>query len=79
MIISKVSKAAINKFTRVMYIYIIAVRPAVMLGLETVRPTGGQEAGGEVMELRMIRLAMRVTRMGWNRMKYINRNRKELE
>ena len=42
-------------------VYQVAVRTAMMYGLETVGLTGGQEAKLEVAELRMLRFALGVT------------------
>ena len=51
--------------------YRVAVRPAMLYGLETVALTKIQEAEMEVAELKMLRFSLGVTRMDKIRNKYI--------
>ena len=53
--------------------YSVAVRPAMLYGLETVALTKRQEAEMEVAELKMLRFSLGVTRMDKNRNEYIRR------
>ena len=52
-------------------VYRVAVRPAMLYGLETVALTKRQEAEMEVAELKMFRFSLRVTRMDKIRNDYI--------
>ena len=52
-------------------VYKVAVRPAMLYGLETVALTKRQEAEMEVAELKMLRFSLRVTRMDKIRNEYI--------
>ena len=52
-------------------VYKVAVRPAMLSGLETVALTKRQEAEMEVAELKMLRFALGVTRMDKIRNEYI--------
>ena len=52
-------------------VYRVAVRPAMLYGLETVALTKRQEAEMEVAELKMLRCSLGVTRMDKIRNKYI--------
>ena len=52
-------------------VYRVAVRPAMLYGLETVALTKRQEAEMEVAELKMLRLSLGVTRMYKMRNEYI--------
>ena len=52
-------------------VYKVAVRPAMLYGLETVALTKRQEAEMEVAELKMLRFALGVTRMDTIRNEYI--------
>ena len=52
-------------------VYRVAVRPAMLYGLETVAPTKRQEAEMEVAELKMLRFSLGVTRMDKIRNEYI--------
>ena len=45
-------------------VYKVAVRPAMLYGLETVALTKRQEAEMEVAELKMLRFSLGVTRLG---------------
>ena len=49
-------------------VYKVAVRPAMLYGLETVALTKRQEAEMEVAELKMLRFSLGVTRMDKTRM-----------
>ena len=51
--------------------YKVAVRPAMLYGLETVAPTKRQEAEMDVAELNMLRFPLGVTRMNKIRNEYI--------
>ena len=51
--------------------YRVAVRPAMLYGLETVALTKRQEAELEVAELKMLRFSLGVTKMEKNRNEYI--------
>ena len=52
-------------------VYKVAVRPAMLYGLETVALTKRQEAEMEVAELKMLRFSLGVTRMDKIRNEYI--------
>ena len=52
-------------------VYRVAVRPAMLYGLETVALTKRQEAEMEVAELKMLRFSLGVTRMDKTRNEYI--------
>ena len=52
-------------------VYRVAVRPAMLYGLETVALTNRQEADMEVAELKMLRFSLGVTRMDKIRNEYI--------
>ena len=52
-------------------VYKVAVRPAMLYGLETVALTKRQEAEMEVAELKMLRFSLGVTRMDNIRNEYI--------
>ena len=52
-------------------VYKVAVRPAMLYGLETVALTKRQEAEMEVAELKMLRFSLGVTRMDMIRNRYI--------
>ena len=52
-------------------VYKVAVRPAMLYGLETVALMKRQEAEMEVAELKMLRFSLRVTRMDKIRNEYI--------
>ena len=52
-------------------VYRVAVRPAMLYGLETVALTKRQEAEMEVAELKMLRFSLGVTRMDKIRNEYI--------
>ena len=52
-------------------VYRVAVRPAMLYGLETVALTKTQEAEMEVAELKMLRFSLGVTRMDKIRNEYI--------
>ena len=52
-------------------VYMVAVRPAMLYGLETVALTNRQEAEMEVAELKMLRFSLGVTRMDKIRNEYI--------
>ena len=52
-------------------VYRVAVRPAMLYGLETVALTKRQEAEMEVAELKMLRFSLGVTIMDKNRNEYI--------
>ena len=52
-------------------VYRVAVRPAMLYGLETVALTKRQEAEMEVAELKMLRFSLGVTRMNKIRNEYI--------
>ena len=52
-------------------VYKVAVRPAMLYGLETVTLTKRQEAEMEVAELKMLRFSLGVTRMDKIRNEYI--------
>ena len=52
-------------------VYKVAVRPAMLYGLETVALTKRQEAEMEVAELKMLRFSLGVTRMDKTRNEYI--------
>ena len=52
-------------------VYKVAVRPAMLYGLETVARTKRQEAELEVAEFKMLRLLLGVTRIDKIRNKYI--------
>ena len=52
-------------------VYKVAVRPAMLYGLETVALTKRQEAEMEVAELKMLRFSLWVTRMDTIRNEYI--------
>ena len=52
-------------------VYKVAVRPAMLYGLETVALTKRQEAEMEVVELKMLRFSLGVTRMDNIRNEYI--------
>ena len=52
-------------------VYKVAVRPAMLYGLETVALTKRQEADMEVAELKMLRFSLGVTRMDKIRNEYI--------
>ena len=54
-------------------VYMVAVRPAMLYGLETVALTKRQEAEMEVAELKMLRFSLGVTRMDKIRNEYIRR------
>ena len=54
-------------------VYNVAVRPAMLYGLETVALTKRQEAEMEVAELKMLRFSLGVTIMDKIRNKYIRR------
>ena len=54
-------------------VYKVAVRPAMLYGLETVALTKRQEAEMEVAELKMLRFSLGVTRMDKIRNEYIRR------
>ena len=54
-------------------VYKVAVIPAMLYGLETVAPTKIQEADMEVVEMKMIRFSLGVTRMDRIRNEYIRR------
>ena len=53
------------------YYYKVAVRPAMLYGLETVALTKRQEVEMEVAELKMLRFSLGVTRMDKIRNEYI--------
>ena len=52
-------------------VYKVAVRPAMLYGLETVALTKRQEVEMEVAALKMLRFALEVTRMDNIRIEYI--------
>ena len=52
-------------------VYKVAVRPAMLYGLETVALTKRQEAEMEVTELKMLRFSLGVTRMDKIRNEYV--------
>ena len=52
-------------------VYKVAVRPAMLYGLDTVAPTKRQEAEMEVTDLKMLRFSLGVTRMDKIRKEYI--------
>ena len=52
-------------------VYRMAVRPAMLYGLETVALTKRRETEMEVTELKMLRLSLGVTRMDKSRNEYI--------
>ena len=52
-------------------VYMVAARPAILYGLETVALAKRQEADMEVAELKMLRFSLRVTRMDKIRNEYI--------
>ena len=52
-------------------VYMVAARPAILYGLETVALTKRQEAEMEVAELKMLRFSLGVTRMDKIRNEYI--------
>ena len=52
-------------------VYMVAVRPAMLDGLETVALTKRQEAKMEVAELKMLQFSLGVTRMDKIRNEYI--------
>ena len=54
-------------FIIIVKVYKVAVRPAMLYGLETVALTKRQEAEMEVAELKMLRVSLGVTRMDKNR------------
>ena len=54
-------------------VYKVAVRPAMLYGLETMALTKRQEAEMEVAELKMLRFSLGVTRMDKIRNEYIRR------